>query len=143
MVIYSDQFFKERAREIDAAESILRAVVSLLQPRSLVDLGTAVGTWPSAAKNLGIGDVLGLDGPWVPTEQLLIEPNEFRAVDFEKSLPDLGRRFDIAVCTEVVEHISRPASERAVEWLCRHAPAVLFSAAIPLQGGTNHINEAW
>lgn len=143
MVVYSDQFFEERAREIHVAEHILRIVVPLVRPRSLVDLGTAVGTWPSAAKNLGIDDVFGLDGPWVPTKQLLIEPNEFRPVDFEKSLPDLGRRFDLAVCTEVLEHISRPASERAVEWLCRHAPVILFSAAIPLQGGTNHINEAW
>jgi hypothetical protein len=30
-----------------------------------------------------------------------------------------------------------------VKWLCDHAPVVLFSAAIPLQGGDHHVNEAW
>lgn len=140
---YSREFFENRNKKIDAAETILNIVLPILKPRSLLDLGTAVGTWPHTAKRLGVKTVLGIDGPWVPQDQRLIDSNEFITVDLEGNLPDLGIRYDMAVCTEVLEHISGPASDRAIAWLCRQAPAVLFSAAIPMQGGVNHINEAW
>lgn len=55
----------------------------------------------------------------------------------------LGRSFDLALCLEVAEHLPAEAGAVLVETLTRHAPAVLFSAAIPGQGGTDHVNEAW
>jgi hypothetical protein len=53
------------------------------------------------------------------------------------------QHFDLAMSFEVAEHL--PASRAAgfVASLVALAPAVLFSAAIPGQGGTGHINEQW
>ena len=50
---------------------------------------------------------------------------------------------DLAICLEVAEHLTPAAGARLVKTLCSVAPVVLFSAAIPAQGGTNHINEQW
>jgi len=139
---YDSDFFRERSGEIRIAKEILGHVFEYFKPESVVDLGTATGSWLLAAKQMGVARVNGIDGPWVPAEQRLISEAEFVLGDLEDSIPDLGH-FDLAICTEVLEHISAPASVRAVEWLCRSAPVVLFSAAIPSQGGTHHINEAW
>ena len=48
-----------------------------------------------------------------------------------------------AVCVEVAEHLAPSRGPALVEELCALAPNVLFSAAIPGQGGTHHLNERW
>lgn len=142
MDAYDAKFFERRSKEGQVAEIILNVVRELVPFKSIVDLGTAVGTWPSAAKRLGADSVVGVDGPWVPEDQKLIPPGEFVSANLEAELPNLPQ-CDLAICTEVLEHLSGPAAERAVGWLCQRAPVILFSAAIPDQGGDAHINEQW
>lgn len=142
MNAYDTKFFDRRSKEGEIADTILQVVLPLTRPSSIVDLGTAVGTWLQSAKRAGISTVVGVDGPWVPDDQKLIGAEEFVSADLEAALPDLGR-YDLAICTEVLEHLTVPAAERAVEWLCKRAPVILFSAAIPDQGGDAHINEQW
>jgi hypothetical protein len=52
-------------------------------------------------------------------------------------------RFDLAISVEVAEHLPPSHSGRFVKELVALAPVVLFSAAIPLQGGVDHQNERW
>jgi len=61
-------------------------------------------------------------------------------LDLERRF-DLGRRFDLAICLEVAEHLSPAAADPLVDSLTSHADVVLFSAAIPFQGGHHHVNE--
>lgn len=56
--------------------------------------------------------------------------------------PDLGT-FDLVVCLEVLEHLEERSARRAVAELTSRAPLVVFSAAIPGQGGIGHVNEQW
>src|SRR5579862_3100091 len=56
---------------------------------------------------------------------------------------NLGRSFDLAMSFEVAEHLPPDAAKGFVDSLTRLAPLVLFSAAIPFQGGVGHINEQW
>jgi hypothetical protein len=44
---------------------------------------------------------------------------------------------------EVAEHLPESRAANFVAELTRLAPVVLFSAAIPSQGGLNHVNERW
>jgi hypothetical protein len=86
--------------------------------------------------------VRGLDGPWVDPARLSIDPDCFQAADLENP-PAMGRRFDLVTSFEVAEHLPPRAAEPFVEYLTGLGDVVAFSAAIPLQGGTSHLNEQW
>lgn len=139
---YSSEFFQFISSGKDAYKALLHPVMAALKPKSVIDLGTGSGTWLAAAKDLGVSRVLGLDGQWAATDHQQINGDEFQVVDFETGFPDVGR-FDLAISLEVLEHISPEAGKRAVRWLCERSDVVIFSAAIPGQGGTHHINEQW
>jgi SAM-dependent methyltransferase len=109
---------------------------------SVVDLGCGIGAWLRAFERNGVTDYLGLDGDYVSAETLLIPADRFRAVDIPR-LSDVGRRFDIACSLEVAEHLLPECAARFVALLTQAAPVVLFSAAIPRQGGVDHVNEQW
>lgn len=60
--------------------------------------------------------------------------------------PTVGERgfpYDLVVCLEVAEHLAAGAADAFVATLCALAPVVLFSAAVPGQGGHGHVNEQW
>ena len=75
---------------------------------------------------------------------MLVVPGE-AVVEHDLRKPvTIGRTFDLAVSVEVAEHLPPQRSEWFVEDLCRLAPVVLFSAAVPGQGDpkyTGHLNE--
>src|SRR5688572_29188669 len=143
MRTYSARFFERlEGGSLRSARAIVPLVVELLGPRSVVDVGCGTGAWLSVFAAAGIADFLGLDGRWVDVEQLAIPKTSFRALDLEQPI-DVGRSFDLAVSLEVAEHLPLAAAETFVDSLARLAPAVLFSAAIPFQGGTDHKNEQW
>lgn len=135
-------FFEQRDGSLRSAQTILPIVFELIRPSSVVDVGCGVGTWLAAAQQLGIKKCLGLDGPYVSAEMLQIDKENFRPADLNEELPAWGR-FDLAICLEVAEHLPEQTAPTLVRSLTALAPAVLFSAAIPGQNGTGHINEQW
>ena len=66
----------------------------------------------------------------------------FMSHDLTKNLK-LNKTFDLAMSLEVAEHLPSDQAEIFVETLTKLAPVILFSAAIPGQGGMGHINEQW
>jgi SAM-dependent methyltransferase len=140
---YSKEFFglvRQTAR--DSATQIVPIVIDLLQPRSVLDVGCGVGTWLQVFREYGIDDVLGLDGDWVKPEWLDVPNSLFRPADLTKPIsPD--RRFDLVVSLEVAEHIHPGSASGFVDTLTGFGDVVLFSAAIPMQEGTDHLNEQW
>ena len=75
-------------------------------------------------------------------DQLLIPTDRFLRCRVGETLP-VEERFDLAISLEVAEHLPQTHAAAFVGELTRLAPAVLFSAAIPGQGGLNHVNEQW
>lgn len=141
--VYDEGFYqKQMTGSLRSAEVILGELFRLYRPASILDLGCGRGTWLRAALDHGIEKVAGVDGSWVAPDSLLIPPASFVPADMEGALPDLGR-FDLAMSLEVIEHLSDPAGRRLVGHLTRSADVVLFSGAIPHQGGDHHINERW
>lgn len=59
----------------------------------------------------------------------------------EPAADTAGASFDLAYCFEVAEHVPPALADRLVAHLAAAAPAVVFTAAAPGQGGTGHINE--
>jgi SAM-dependent methyltransferase len=143
--MYDTKYFdKQVSSAATSAARILPIVLEILEPDSIVDLGCGRGAWLKVASHLGVTRLVGIDGPWVTSADLMIDASCFRPTDFTKeAIPDLERRFDLAICCEVLEHVSPEIARTMIDWLCRNSRAVLFSAAIPGQGGRNHINEDW
>jgi hypothetical protein len=79
----------------------------------------------------------------VRAKDLLIPAERFVACDLNQEFPSLRRTFDLCLCLEVAEHLKPNRAEGLVKFLCSLSDRVLFSAAIPLQGGVGHVNERW
>ena len=142
--LYDDDFYAQQAaHSLIGARAVLGLLFEHFKPASMLDLGCGVGTWVRAAQDLGVADALGLDGGWVRPEQLVVPAESFRAVDFTAPTFEIGRSADLGISMEVLEHLPAAAADRAARLLARAAPVVLFSAAIPGQPGTDHINLRW
>jgi len=139
---YDAKFYRELNATRESAREILPIVVGLLKPESIVDIGCGSGHWLATAIELGVGDVLGVDGAWAIKTKLAIPQEKFLVHDLGTPLK-LNRRFDLAISLEVAEHLPASQARPFIELLCACADTVLFSAAIPGQGGRHHINEQW
>lgn len=140
---YDDHFFDAIVgASTTSAAKIVPFLVEVLAPRSVVDVGCGMGAFLEPFIDAGVDDVLGVDGDYVDRARLQIPPDRFRVVDLEHHL-DLGRSFDLALCFEVAEHLPESAGGRLIALLAAVAPAVAFSAAVPGQGGNDHVNEQW
>jgi SAM-dependent methyltransferase len=138
---YDETFYRYIERgAIRSAQVIIPLVLDRLKTESVLDVGCGVGAWVAEYHNQGIIACLGVDGDYVKESSLLVSPASFVARDVGQPF-DLRRRFDLAQCLEVGEHLEPLASKTLVANLVRHSDRVLFSAAVPGQGGENHINE--
>lgn len=128
-----------------SAREIIPLLLDLLQPilpKSVVDVGCGTGSWLAAFHKLGIADCLGIDGDYVDRTILQIPLNQFQSADLKQPL-QINRKFDLAISLEVAEHLPATCAENFVNSLIQLAPVILFSAAIPFQGGVEHLNEQW
>jgi len=143
-IVMTRYVHSESIHNIDSADVIVPLVLSLLKIDSVVDFGCGLGNFLKSFKKNGVSTVLGLDGYWTDKDKVLqnLEEHEFQIVDLEGSVI-LDQRFDLAVCLEVAEHLNKEFETVLVESLIKASDAVLFSAALPGQGGQNHINEKW
>ena len=119
-------------------------VTEFIRPNSVVDIGCGVGTWLAAWQQRSGGgiSICGVDGDYVDHSQLFIDEKFFHPFNLEERV-NLNRRFDLVESLEVAEHLSPARADSFVEDLTRLGDVILFSAAIPAQGGTNHVNEQW
>lgn len=141
--LYNRKFYKvHQDRSEQSADIVVPVLLSVFPARSVVDVGCGVGAWLRAFERHGLTEYLGYDGDYVPADMLQIPRERFRAADL-RQISELGRRFDIACSLEVAEHLPKDSAERFVALLVKAAPVVLFSAAVPNQGGHGHVNERW
>lgn len=120
----------------------LAAIFENKWPTSLLDVGCGTGAWLKAGLNYGIADVLGIDGVAIPADLLLIPSDNFRCQDLTQEWK-LDRRFDVALCLEVAEHLDPSFAEHLINNLTIHSNLVIFSAACPDQRGQHHVNCQW
>jgi len=140
---YSAQFYANQSTDsYRAARVMLPTIFELVHPDSVVDVGCGVGTWLAAAGELGARKLVGYEGDWVEVGMLRDRRIELRRQDLEQPIAST-ERFDLAMSLEVAEHLSAGRADSLVDDLCRLSERVLFSAAVPGQGGVNHINEQW
>lgn len=138
---YSDVFFDnvDRCATISAKEFV-KDFDPGFPIKSILDVGCGRGAWLRVWAMEKQVESVGVDGDYVDTNNLLIDKKDFYQFNVEQPF-DLNRKFDLVECLEVGEHVQESASKQLVENLIKHSDCILFSAALPGQGGTNHINE--
>lgn len=142
---YDANFYKRRHDATTyAATTVLKRVADYLPSlNSAVDYGCGSGTWlATLAEQHGTKDVLGFDGSWVAREHLRIPEERFVETNLNAP-PPLQHRVDLAITLEVAEHLFADSAADFVKTLCDASDFILFSAAVPGQGGQHHVNEQW
>lgn len=141
--IYTNEFYRTRqAQTWKAASRIVPKVCEMIQPTSVVDVGCGTGEFLAMFQEHGVDDILGIDGAYVQRNLLVIPQESFRPFDLHQPIM-LDRTYDLVVCLEVAEHLSPRSAGDFIASLTRMGSIVLFSAAIPYQGGNGHLNEQW
>lgn len=140
--LYDEKFYESTFDHVYSASKILKILFKYHMPESVIDIGCGSGSWLKAASNLGIKNLTGVEGDWLNPDLIISEDIELIMHDISKSLPTLSR-YDLAITLEVAEHLDESRARRFVKELCNLSDVILFSAAIPFQGGDNHVNEQW
>jgi len=140
---YSGNFYaRHQAGAARSASQIVPMVLEWTKARSVIDIGCGVGAWLSVFKQQGVDDIFGVDGPWVDLSMLRIPRQTFAAFDLQQPYKPL-RTYDLAMSVEVAEHLPAACAATFVRTLTGLSQVVLFSAAVPHQGGEHHVNEQW
>ncbi|HTI03664.1 MAG TPA: glycosyltransferase family 2 protein [Acidisoma sp.] len=149
--LYPEQYFEpEIGHPSDAAASDLyrymQQVYSFLFGRkfsSVIELGTGGGEITTAFAKDGL-DYLAVEGSTAGVDTLVargIDPERIRKFNL-KFMPRLERRFDLAMCTEVIEHIEPFFASKIVDNCISHSDAIWFSAADRNRPAHyHHVNE--
>ena len=109
--------------------------------KRVVDVGCGTGRFAAEFQSEGY-EVEGYEYSAKLRRQAAKRGIGVSAFDLSTGVPTLPPRlFDIALSTEVAEHIPAEFAETLAHFLLNCAPVVVFTAAQPGQGGTGHINE--
>lgn len=143
--IYDKKFYDRQMKgSLQSAQIVIPLILEKINSaniHSCVDFGCGVGTWLSVIKShIRAADVLGIDFGEPEKEQLKINPEEYRKMDLSDSIT-LDKMYDLCMSLEVAEHISQERADVFVDNLTKASDIILFSAALPGQGGTGHVNE--
>lgn len=112
------------------------------EANSLLDVGCGTGVWIQAAKNFGLPTCQGIDGIRLLPPELKCDPDLVIQKNLGEGL-DLGKKFDVAICLEVAEHLPEDSARMLIYSITTHSDNIFFSAAIPGQRGQGHINCQW
>lgn len=136
--IYPRRFFARRNKLSWRAPIVCGAIVNVLEPKSAIDVGCAIGDLVEGFVRLGV-DAYGLDGSEGCKEFLECDPARLFIHDLR--MPVVSKsRYSLVTCFEVAEHIEKEYAPRFVNTLCQLSDRILMSAAPPFQEGHHHVN---
>lgn len=127
---------KIRDEEAPQAERLAAYLWSVYKPRSVIDFGCADGLYlvPFVQRDI---DVLGVD--YSPALREIAQIDNLVLADLRKPY-FAGRKFDLVLCLEMLEHIEAMYAEQVVENIARAGDLLVVSAAAEGQGGEGHVN---
>ena len=139
--LYDEAYFERQDLAMaTSAEGIAASVRTLLPDvRTVVDVGCGSGAVLAALERVGISGS-GLEYADAALNRCRAKGLKVQKFDIE-SEPPPGLRGDLALSTEVAEHLPAERADAFVDLLIGIADTVVMTAAVPGQGGTDHVNE--
>lgn len=139
--IYDGEYYQRLVEPTmaDSCRAMADSIVRDLDPRRVIDLGCGTGLLLLALREAGIA-ATGLELSAAALRICRTRGLNVIAFDIEQDAPP-PIEADIAISTEVAEHLPASCAERFVDLLCSMAPRVVFTAAEPSIGSTDHVNE--
>ncbi|MDA8377721.1 MAG: class I SAM-dependent methyltransferase [Planctomycetia bacterium] len=139
--VYDKEYFSEVVDPAasSAAPFVAGSIMRMFAPRMVIDVGCGSGAFLLEFKRLG-ASVLGLERATAALEVLRSRGIDYLDLDLSKSAPAIPRA-DLVISTEVAEHLPPESADKFVAFIASAAPLVVFTAATPGQGGTDHLNE--
>jgi len=140
--LYNDAFFAGREETATRSASVVVPFVlgMVASVRSVVDVGCGTGSWLAEFGRCGVPVIKGYDGGPPDLSQLQIPAGCFERTNLADP-PAVAMRYDLAICLEVGEHLPAHSAPRLIKFPTDLSDIILFSAALPGQGGVGHINE--
>jgi SAM-dependent methyltransferase len=110
------------------------------QPDSVLDIGCGIGAYLRLFQHHGASTIFGIDG--IPQGGTALAETAYTKADLAQPI-ELGKTFDLVMCTEVAEHLEMFHADTLISGIVRHArDLIVFSAAEPGQPGHGHIGCA-
>lgn len=139
--LYYESIFEEAVKSRDEIFSFFKHSPFFFVGSSIIDVGCGVGSWGYGLTEQGY-KYTGID-LGVPIDKLVIDKIQYHDYDIRVPFTGVGNKFNLVLCLEVAEHLEPEYADVLISNLCSLGDVILFSAAIPLQGGVNHHNEQW
>ena len=145
MSSYSSSFYSSVTTRAHAASEIVTSIVlKNFSPESIIDIGAGDGIWLSTMAKKGRArrlTAVDLPGSRFGLLKNLEFPVELLTMNFEDHMLQNHKAYDLAICVEVIEHISTDRALLLLDWISQNCRTIIFSGATTGQGGTHHINE--
>ncbi|MDO9374771.1 MAG: methyltransferase domain-containing protein [Ferruginibacter sp.] len=139
---YNDHYFRSSIFNFDYGP-VADAILSEYAPKTVIEIGCGNGELTKALAKEKIS-IVAIDGYSNP------DFKNYANIEFHRvNLNDAGalntfrfgqKKFDLAICLEVAEHLKPNVSRTLIETLTSLADIVIFSAAVPGQDGDGHVN---
>lgn len=141
--IYNENFYKGIQLSSLAGAKKIVPFINFLFPnvKTVVDIGCGTGAFLSQFAKYG-KSIKGYDFGDGLKNNLIIDKVNFAEHDLT-TIMQVDQRVDLCMSLEVAEHIDKNYEDIFIQNLISFSDIILFSAAIPNQMGTNHINCQW
>jgi SAM-dependent methyltransferase len=141
-IIYDSGYYDHTVEgpAVRSAGTISDSIVAEFGPKRVIDVGCGTGALLEALREKGC-EVFGLEYSNAALKYCRARQLNVTKFDIEKDVFSDNRTFDIAISTEVAEHLPEKVSDRYIDLLTRLAHIIIFTAAPPDQGGRDHVNE--
>jgi SAM-dependent methyltransferase len=137
-----DKYYYERVVEpeiIRSAPIIAESLVRDFNPQSVIDIGCGTGTLLLELKKRGV-NTLGLEYSQAGLENCRVKGLSVQHFNIESGKA-IAEKADLAISTEVAEHLPAKCADKYVDILTSISNTVIVTAATPGQGGLDHVNE--
>jgi len=140
--LYTKDFFYKMQRIKPWQNEVGKILVDNFKINSAIDFGCGLGFYLEGIQQAGCKNIIGLE--YMYDHAILYLSENMKPYVFKQNIMDKVNygKFDLSISIEVAEHLLPEKSDVFIDNLVNASNKyIFFTAAIPQQGGTGHINE--